>query len=209
MGEDTVYLSPAPLYHSAPLRFNMSLQRLGGTSIVMEQFDPENYLALVEQYRVTHSQFVPTMFVRMLKLPDDVRARYDLSSLKVVVHAAAPCPVPVKQAMIEWWGPIIHEYYAGTEGNGFVYCNSEDWLAHPGTVGKAILGTIHILDDDGNELPAGERARSTSRAAPRSSTTTTPRRRRRRATPRAGRRSATWATSTPTATSTSPTARRS
>jgi acyl-CoA synthetase (AMP-forming)/AMP-acid ligase II len=92
----------------------------------------------------------------MLKLPESVRAKYDVSSLRSVVHAAAPCPVEVKRQMIEWWGPIIHEYYAGTEGNGFVYTGSQDWLAHPGTVGRAILGTVHIVDDDGSELPTGE-----------------------------------------------------
>jgi len=111
---------------------------------------------VVERYRCTFSQLVPTMFIRMLKLPAEVRGRYDLSSLATVVHAAAPCPVEVKRQMIEWWGPIIHEYYAGTEGNGFVYCNSEDWLAHPGTVGRAVVGQLHILDDDGDEVPVGE-----------------------------------------------------
>lgn len=154
--DQTVYLSPAPLYHSAPLRFSMGVHQVGGTVIAMERFDAEEALALIERYRVTHIQVVPTMFGRMLKLPDDVRSRYDVSSLTMAVHAAAPCPVAVKQQMIEWWGPIIHEYYAGTEGNGFVYCNSEDWLAHPGTVGRAIVGELHILDDDGNEVPAGQ-----------------------------------------------------
>ncbi|MBI2708911.1 MAG: AMP-binding protein [Actinobacteria bacterium] len=152
----SVYLSPAPLYHAAPLRFCRAVHRLGGTVIVMERFDPERFLQLVEAHRVTFTQVVPTMFIRMLKLPDAVRARYDVSSLRTVVHAAAPCPVEVKRRMIEWWGPVVHEYYAGTEGNGFVYCNSEEWLAHPGTVGKAILGTLHITDDDGHELPPGE-----------------------------------------------------
>jgi long-chain acyl-CoA synthetase len=154
--DQTVYLSPAPLYHSAPLRFSMAVHQVGGTVISMERFDAEEALALIEKYRVTHIQVVPTMFGRMLKLPDDVRSRYDVSSLTMAVHAAAPCPVAVKQQMIEWWGPIIHEYYAGTEGNGFVYCNSEDWLAHPGTVGRAIVGELHILDDDGHEVPAGQ-----------------------------------------------------
>jgi acyl-CoA synthetase (AMP-forming)/AMP-acid ligase II len=154
--DQTVYLSPAPLYHSAPLRFSMAVHQVGGTVIAMERFDAEEALALIEKYRVTHIQVVPTMFGRMLKLPDDVRARYDVSSLTMAVHAAAPCPVAVKQQMIEWWGPIIHEYYAGTEGNGFVYCNSEDWLAHPGTVGRPIVGELHILDDDGHEVPVGQ-----------------------------------------------------
>ncbi len=154
--EESVYLSPAPLYHAAPLRFCRATHRIGGTVVVMEHFDPEQYLALVERYRCTFSQVVPTMFIRMLKLPAEVRARYDLSSLVTVVHAAAPCPAEVKAQMIAWWGPIVHEYYAGTEGNGFVYCNSADWLTHRGTVGRAISGTIHILDDDGEEVPIGE-----------------------------------------------------
>jgi acyl-CoA synthetase (AMP-forming)/AMP-acid ligase II len=154
--DSAVYLSPAPLYHAAPLRFCMAIHRLGGTVVVMEHFDPEQALALVERYRVTHSQWVPTMFIRMLKLPDEVRARYDLSSLQLAVHAAAPCPVAVKEQMIEWWGPVLFEYYAGTEANGFACCNSEEWLAHKGTVGKALVGTLHILDDDGEEMPVGE-----------------------------------------------------
>jgi long-chain acyl-CoA synthetase len=154
--ESAVYLSPAPLYHSAPLRFNMTVTRIGGTSVIMEHFDPEEFLRLIGQYQITHTQVVPTMFVRLLKLPEEVRAAADVSSLKVCIHAAAPCPVPVKKQMIEWWGPVIHEYYAGTEGNGFVYCNSEDWLAHPGTVGKALSGTLHIVGEDGEEVPAGE-----------------------------------------------------
>jgi long-chain acyl-CoA synthetase len=150
------YLSPAPLYHAAPLRFNLTVQRLGGTSVIMEHFDAEEFLRLVERHRITHTQVVPTMFVRLLKLPREVRARYDLSSLKTVIHAAAPCPVPVKEQMIEWWGPIIHEYYGGTEGNGLCALDSAEWLAHRGSVGRAVLGTIKILDDDGNELPVGE-----------------------------------------------------
>jgi long-chain acyl-CoA synthetase len=154
--DETVYLSTAPLYHAAPLRFTMSVHQVGGTAIVMEHFDPEEALALIERYRVTASQWVPTMFIRMLKLPPDTRARYDVSSLQAAVHAAAPCPAAVKEQMIEWWGPVIHEYYAGTEGNGFVYCNSNDWLAHKGTVGQALVGQIHIVDDNGDEVPVGE-----------------------------------------------------
>jgi long-chain acyl-CoA synthetase len=154
--EGTMYLSPAPLYHAAPLRFCRAVHRVGGTVVVMEHFDPEQYLALVEQHRITFSQVVPTMFIRMLKLPEEVRSRYDVSSLGAIVHAAAPCPAEVKAQMIDWFGPIIHEYYAGTEGNGFVYCNSDDWLAHRGTVGKAIIGTIHIVGEDGEEVPTGE-----------------------------------------------------
>jgi long-chain acyl-CoA synthetase len=149
---DSVYLSPAPMYHAAPLRFCMSAHALGATVIVMEHFDAEQYLALVERYHVTHSQVVPTMFVRMMKLAPEVRARYDVSSLQCVVHAAAPCPIPVKKQIIEWFGPVVHEYYAGTEGNGFVYCNSDMWLAHEGTVGTPIACVLHICNDEGDEL---------------------------------------------------------
>jgi long-chain acyl-CoA synthetase len=156
VSESSVYLSPAPMYHAAPLRFSMSIIALGGTVVVMEHFDAEEYLALVERHHVTHSQVVPTMFVRLLKLPAEVRARYDVSSLECVIHAAAPCPVPVKREMIEWFGPVIHEYYAGTEGNGFVYCNSQQWLAHPGTVGAALGCVLHIVGEDGEEVPPGE-----------------------------------------------------
>ena len=156
MDESSVYLSPAPLYHSAPLFYCMSTMRLGGTAIVMEQFDPELALEYVERYRVTHSQWVPTMFVRMLKLPEAARTRHDLSSQKVAIHAAAPCSVEVKRQMIEWWGPIIDEYYAATEGMGATFINSADWLAHPGSVGKSMLAGIRILDDDGNEMPVGQ-----------------------------------------------------
>jgi long-chain acyl-CoA synthetase len=156
MDEHTVYLSTAPLYHAAPLRFCMGIHRLGGTVVVMEHFDPEDTLRVIEQLQVTHGQFVPTMFVRMLRLPGEVRDRYDMSSLKAAIHAAAPCPVPVKEQMIEWWGPVIHEYYAGTEGNGFVAIDSQQWLEHKGSVGRSLAGPLHILDEDGNELPPGE-----------------------------------------------------
>ena len=154
--DSTVYLSPAPLYHAAPLRFNLVNHRLGGTSVIMDRFDPVEYLRLVGEFGVTHSQLVPTMFVRMLKLPEDVRLNSDVSTLRAAVHAAAPCPVQVKSEMMEWWGPVIHEYYAGTEGNGFVACSPEDWLSHPGSVGRAILGKVHIVGEDGSELPVGE-----------------------------------------------------
>ena len=153
---DSIYLSPAPMYHAAPLRFTMAAQSVGATAVVMEHFDPEEYLKAVETHHVTHSQVVPTMFVRMLKLDDDIRSKYDVSSLQAVIHAAAPCPIPVKKQMIDWFGSIIHEYYAGTEGNGFVYCNSDMWLAHQGTVGMPIGCTIHICGDDGAELPKYE-----------------------------------------------------
>ncbi len=156
MTSDTVYLSPAPLYHAAPLRFNMMVGVLGGTAIIMEQFDAEQFLRLVEQHRITQSQLVPTMFVRMLKLPDDVRERYDVSSLKGAIHAAAPCPVDVKARMIDWWGPILIEYYAGSEGNGVTVSTSPEWLAHRGSVGRAVVGKIKILDEDDQEVPTGE-----------------------------------------------------
>ena len=156
MSEDTIYLSPAPLYHAAPLRYNMAVHRVGGTCIVMENFDPVHALQLIEKYKVTHSQWVPTMFVKMLKMPEEDRRGHDLSSHKCAIHAAAPCPVPVKQQMIKWWGPIINEYYAGSEGNGFCALNSEEWLGHQGSVGKPLLGKVHICDDEGNELPMGE-----------------------------------------------------
>ncbi len=153
---ETIYLSPAPLYHAAPLRFNMSVMRLGGTSVIMEQFDAEEYLKLVPRHRATHTQVVPTMFVRFLKLPDAARLAHDVSSLKCAIHAAAPCPIPVKERMIEWWGPIVWEYYGGTEGNGLTICNSAEWLAHKGTVGRAIVGKLKIVGDGGEEMPVGE-----------------------------------------------------
>ncbi|MEH6570870.1 MAG: AMP-binding protein, partial [Halioglobus sp.] len=152
---DMIYLSPAPLYHAAPLRYNMAALAVGATCIIMENFNEEQALALIEKYKATHSQWVPTMFIKMLKLPEDVRQKYDVSSLKVAIHAAAPCPIPTKKSMIEWWGPVIHEYYAGSEGNGFCAINSEQWLAHEGSVGSALMGTLHICDDEGNEVPAG------------------------------------------------------
>ena len=156
MAADSVYLSPAPLYHAAPLRFNMAAIALGGTSVIMESFDAERFLALVERHRVTETQLVPTMFVRLLKLPDEVRRRHDLGSLRGAIHAAAPCPVDVKTRMIEWWGPILIEYYGGSEGNGITACNSQQWLAHRGSVGRAVVGAVKILGEDGRELPAGE-----------------------------------------------------
>jgi len=151
--EGTVYLCPAPLYHSAPLRFAMTVQRLGGTVILMEKFDPEAALALIEKYRIDSAQFVPTHFIRMLKLPAEIREHYDVSSLQSVIHASAPCPVPVKEQMIAWWGPVIHEFYSGTEPVGMCHITSAEWLAHKGSVGKAVRGTLHICDDDGNPLP--------------------------------------------------------
>ncbi|MGV0035551.1 MAG: AMP-binding protein [Candidatus Azotimanducaceae bacterium WSBS_2022_MAG_OTU7] len=155
--EDSIYLSPAPLYHAAPLGFTMNVLRYGGTCIVMEHYESERALELIGQYKVTHSQWVPTMFVRMLKLPEGDRNRHDLSSHQVAIHAAAPCPIAVKEQMIDWWGPIIHEYYAGTEGNGSTTITSEEWLGHKGSVGKPSDGCkVHIIDDDGKVLPTGE-----------------------------------------------------
>ena len=153
---DTVYLSPAPLYHSAPLSAVLGVQSLGGTAVMMEKFDAEMALKLIENHRVTHSQWVPTMFVRMLKLPVELRTAFDLSSHRCAVHAAAPCPIEVKRQMIEWWGTILHEYYSGTEGAGSTTITSDEWLAHPGSVGRASLGILHICDDEGRELPLGE-----------------------------------------------------
>jgi acyl-CoA synthetase (AMP-forming)/AMP-acid ligase II len=153
---DSIYLSPAPLYHAAPLHYSMTTQRLGCTVVVMEHFDAEDALKAIQKYKASASQWVPTMFVRMLKLPDEVRGKYDVSSMKSAIHAAAPIPIEVKRKMIEWWGPVLHEYYAGTEGNGMCYVNSADWLLHPGTVGKSLLSPVHICDEEGNEVPAGQ-----------------------------------------------------
>ncbi len=154
--QNVQYLSPAPLYHAAPLRYNMRVQRFGATCVIMENFDAETYLKLVEKYQITHSQLVPTMFVRMLKLDPEIRDRYDVSSLKVAIHAAAPCPEKVKHQMMDWWGPILHEYYGGTEGNGYCTVGPEEWLRHPGTVGRAVIGTLHVVAEDGTELPHRE-----------------------------------------------------
>jgi acyl-CoA synthetase (AMP-forming)/AMP-acid ligase II len=154
-GPGAVYLSPAPLYHSAPLVYCLSLLRLGATVVVMERFDAARCLELIARYRVTHAQFVPTMFTRLLQLPEAERVGHDLSSLRYVVHAAAPCPTATKHRMIEWWGPIIHEYYAGTEDIGSTWITASEWLAHPGSVGRP-LNPVHVVGDDGNELPVGE-----------------------------------------------------
>ena len=154
--EEVVYLSPAPLYHSAPIGFCTGVQSLGGTVVMMRRFDEVGALEAIEKYGVTHSQWVPTMFTRMLKLPEEHRTQFDLSTHQVAIHAAAPCPVEVKRQMFEWWGPILYEYYGGTELNGFTTVGPQEWLDHPGTVGKSILGTIHICDEDGEELPTGE-----------------------------------------------------
>ena len=156
MNADTVYLSPAPLYHAAPFGFCTRALALGGTVVMMKSFDPELSLRYIEQYSITHSQWVPTMFIRMLKLDDDVKGQYDLASHQCAIHAAAPCPKEVKQQMMHWWGPILWEYYAGTERNGTCVIGPQDWLAHPGSVGRAYNSVLRICDESGKELPAGE-----------------------------------------------------
>lgn len=153
MNADTVYLNPAPLYHAAPLRFTLAVQQLGGTVVLMQKFDAEQALAAIERYRITHSQWVPTHFVRMLKLSAETREKYNLSSLQCAIHAAAPCPVEIKQAMLDWWGPIVYEYYSSTELNGFTAVTPAEWLAHRGTVGRAIYGEFKICDENGEPLP--------------------------------------------------------
>jgi fatty-acyl-CoA synthase len=152
---ETVFLCPGPLYHALPLVTTMSMQRLGATVVLMERFDPAQALALIERHRVTDAQFVPTMFVRMLRLPQDERDRYDVSSLQRVSHAGAPCAIAVKRQMIDWWGPILLEYYAGTEDVGTAAITSPEWLAHPGSVGRP-MDECHIVGADGEELPPGE-----------------------------------------------------
>ncbi|MCW2553076.1 MAG: acyl-CoA synthetase (AMP-forming)/AMP-acid ligase [Mycobacterium sp.] len=156
MHPDAVYLSPAPLYHTAPSVWSMQTQAGGITTVILEKFTPEGALEAIQKHRITHGQFVPVMFTRMLKLPESVRTSYDVSSLERVMHAAAPCPVEIKKQMIEWWGPIVDEYYASSEAIGSTLITAEDWLTHPGSVGKSMMSALHILDEDGNELPAGE-----------------------------------------------------
>ncbi len=157
--ESSIYLSPAPLYHAAPNRYVQRTMDHGGTAVILRKFDAERCLAMIEQHRITHSQWVPTMFVRMLALPEGTRAGYDLSSHRTAIHAAAPCPVPVKRAMMAWWGPIIREYYAGSEGIGTTFIDSESWLTKPGSVGRPAYGSVHILDEDGQALAPGETGR--------------------------------------------------
>ncbi|KUI44710.1 acyl-CoA synthetase [Mycobacterium sp. GA-1199] len=156
MDSDSVYLSPAPLYHTAPCMWTMSAQAMGATTVIMRKFEPEEALTAIQKYGVTSGQFVPAMFVRMLKLPADIRDSYDLSSIRRVVHAAAPCPIDIKKQMIDWWGPVIDEYYSSSEGAGITFITAEDWLNHPGSVGKPLLGEAHVLGEDGEELPPGQ-----------------------------------------------------
>jgi len=157
--ENSIYLSPAPLYHAAPNRYVQRAMDHGGTAIILRKFDAQRCLAMIQAHRVTHSQWVPTMFVRMLALPHEIRGKYDISSHRCAIHAAAPCPVPVKRAMIEWWGPILREYYAGSEGIGTAFIDSETWLKKPGSVGRPAYGRVHILDEEGAPLPPGETGR--------------------------------------------------
>ena len=154
-GPDTIYLSPAPLYHAGPLRFAMTAQRLGATVVVMDRFAAEAALDALEHHRVTHSFWVPTMFVRLLQLPSSLREGRNLSPHRVALHTGAPCPVDVKHRMMDWWGPVLHEFYGGSEGAAFVACSPDEWLARPGTVGRSLRGRIHVLADDGSELPPG------------------------------------------------------
>lgn len=156
MTPDAVYISPAPLYHTAPSVWSMQTLAAGITTVVLEKFDAQGCLDAIARHKVTHGQFVPVMFTRMLKLPEDVRNSYDISSLQRVMHAAAPCPVEIKKQMIDWWGPIVDEYYASSEAIGSTLIFAEDWLTHPGSVGKPMMGALHILDEDGNELPPGQ-----------------------------------------------------
>jgi long-chain acyl-CoA synthetase len=157
LDDSSVYLSPGqPLYHAVPLRFCLGVHRLGGTAVLMGSFDPAAALEAIERYRITHSQWVPTMFVRLLRLPKEIRCRFDLASHRVAVHGAAPCPPSIKQQMLDWWGPILYEYYGASEGGGLTFIGPQDWLAHPGSVGRAKFGTIHIVGEYGEELPAGE-----------------------------------------------------
>ena len=156
MNDSSIYLSPAPLYHAAPLQFTMAALRIGATTVIMDRFDPLDFLRAIERYKVTHTQVVPTMMVRLAKMPERMRSQFDISSLKSMLHAAAPCPVDIKKQIIEWLGPVVYEYYAGTERNGFCAIDSNEWLAHPGSVGRSLIGKAHILDEDGNDLPPGK-----------------------------------------------------
>jgi len=154
--EDTRLLITAPLYHIAPLGHAVGAQSFGGGVYCMEKFEPEAALAAIERHRITHAYWVPTMFIRLLKLPDDVRRRYDISSLRVSIHTAAPCPVDIKKRMLAWFGPTIYEYYGGSEFTGLTWADPYDWLKRPGTVGKAVIGAVRICDDIGAEVAAGE-----------------------------------------------------
>jgi|KBSSwiStaDraftv2_1062776.scaffolds.fasta_scaffold33041_2 long-chain acyl-CoA synthetase len=151
-----ITLVPGPLYHAAPLFTMIMGHRQGETVVVMDRFDAHKALRAIETWRVSRAQMVPTMFVRMLALPDSVRNAHDLSSLERITHAAAPCPVSVKRRMMEWLGPILHEYYSGSEANGQCAITPQEWLHKPGSVGRAVWGVLHICAEDGAELPPGE-----------------------------------------------------
>lgn len=153
---ESIYLSPAPLYHASPLRYCMRTLQIGGSCVVLRKFDAALALACIERFKITHSQWVPIMFVRLLDLPDEIRGRHDLSSMRYAIHAAAPCSVAVKERMLAWWGERIWEFYGGSEGIGLTLLSSAEWRAHKGSVGRATLGEIHVLDEDGHEVPAGE-----------------------------------------------------
>ncbi len=156
INSSSIYLSPAPLYHAAPLQFTMAALRIGATAVIMDKFDPLDFLRAIEDHKVTHTQVVPTMMVRLAKMPVEIHSQFDTSTLQYMLHAAAPCPVDTKKQIIEWMGPIVYEYYAGTERNGFCAIDSNEWLAHPGSVGRSLIGKVHILDEDGNNLPPGK-----------------------------------------------------
>ena len=152
----TTFLISAPLYHAGPFSMSTTELNIGATVLLFERFDAEEMLAGIERYRPERAQFVPTMFVRLLKLPEEVRAKYDVSSLKLAIHSAGPCPVEVKRQMIDWWGPVLDEMYGGTENVGSTLIDSHEWLLKPGSVGKAAGSTIHICNEQGDELPVGE-----------------------------------------------------
>jgi acyl-CoA synthetase (AMP-forming)/AMP-acid ligase II len=155
LAADTVLVNPGPFYHAAPGRFMMSVHRTGGTIVGFRKFDPEDTLRAIQEYRATHGVFVPTMFIRMLKLPEQVRRRIDLASLRCAIHLAAPCPIPIKEQMIRWWGPVIEELYGGTEAFGHTVINSEEWLMHKGSVGRPVAGcSVRIVDEAGHDVPA-------------------------------------------------------
>ncbi|HLY53929.1 MAG TPA: acyl-CoA synthetase [Stellaceae bacterium] len=154
--EATVLLTPTPLYHASGLRYGMVAGHAGSTNVIMESFDPEAALMLIERHCVTHFAAVPTLFVRLLRLPPETRRRYDLSSLKMVLHGTGPCGREIKQAVIDWLGPVLYENYGGTEGNGLCAIGPDEWQRHPGSVGKAVVGKLHIVGPDGREVPAGE-----------------------------------------------------
>lgn len=155
-GPATMHYIPTPLYHAAPMVYCLAATRSGGTVVISEKFNELEVLSILEKYQISHTQWVPTMFVKLLKLPEELRAKFDPSHLKMVMHGAAPCPIPIKEAMISWWGPVLEEYYSGSEGCGVSVVSSEEWLQKKGTVGKPIIGTPHIVDEDGNELATGE-----------------------------------------------------